>query len=437
VQELRRSAHAIHGEADDYDGLVELARDRPFVLIGESSHGTADFYRERARITQRLVEDLGFVAVGIEGDWPDADRVHRYVTGRSDVTDAPAALAGFERFPSWMWRNTEVQEFVEWLRAWNDARAPSTKVGFYGLDLYSLRASMLAVVEYLDRVDPAEASRARERYACFDHVGGEGQAYGYALATSRAITCEDEVVAQLVQLRNRSEAYLRRNGLAAEEDFFAAEQNAVVVRDAEEYYQQMFRAGVSSWNLRDLHMAETLDALATHLSHRLDPPRIVVWEHNSHVGDARATEMQARGEHTVGQLVRQRYLGESLLVGFTTYDGTVTAARDWGGQVERRWVRPAMPGSHEAFLHDLGFDRAWFDTSEPAVRRQLGVPRLQRAIGVVYRPETERASHYLHSRLAEEFDVVVHLDHTEALVPLDRTEVWDEGEPAETFPSGL
>jgi erythromycin esterase-like protein len=433
-----KSGHVITGEAKDYDALVELIGDRRFVLIGEASHGTHEFYRERARITRRLIDECGFTAVAVEADWPDAYRVNRYVMGLSHDANADEALSSFQRFPAWMWRNRDVEAFVQWLRVRNDAHlAATTKVRFYGLDLYSLRASMEAVVEYLDHIDPDEAVRARERYSCFDQVGGEGQAYGYGLATARTIPCENEVVTQLLELRRRAEGYLRRDGWIADDEFFFAEQNARLVRNAEEYYQQMYRAEVSSWNLRDRHMAETLDALVEHLDGQVPRAKIVVWEHNSHVGDARATEMGARGELNVGQLARQRFGRECVLVGLTTFDGTVTAATDWGGPAERKRVRPARADSHEAFLHDSELSRFWLDTSTTAVHDLFAVARIERAIGVIYRPETERQSHYFDARLADQFDVVLHLDHTRALEPLERTSLWDQGEPPETFPSGI
>jgi erythromycin esterase-like protein len=438
AEALTVAARPVTGAAGDYDALVDLVGTRRFVLIGEASHGTHEFYRERARITQRLIDECGFTAVAVEADWPDAYRVNRYVMGLSVDGDAETALSDFRRFPAWMWRNRDVVQFVEWLRARNDAHAdPATKARFYGLDLYSLRASIEAVIAYLDRVDPAEARRARERYACFDHVGGEGQAYGYALAFEGAIPCENEVVAQLVELRRRADSYLRRDGWVAEDELFFAEQNARVVRDAEEYYQQMYRAEVSSWNLRDRHMAGTLDALVEHLDRRLRHTKIVVWEHNSHVGDARATSMGARGELNVGQLARQRYGSECLLVGFSTYDGRVTAASDWGDPPERKHVRPALRGSHEALFHEVPMPGFWLATVDRAVRDTLRVPRLERAIGVIYRPETERQSHYFEARAAEQFDAVIHLDRTRALEPLERTAMWDRGEPPETFPTGV
>jgi len=438
MSDIAEHVHPVTGELRDYDGLLDLVGDRRVVLIGEASHGTHDFYRERARITRRLIDERGFTAVAVEADWPDAYRVNRYVLGLSNDPDANTALADFRRFPAWMWRNRDVLAFVSWLRARNDSHPhPATKARFYGLDLYSLRASMEAVVDYLVRVDPAEARRARDRYSCFDHVGGEGQAYGHALAFCDAIPCENEVVAQLIELRRRAGAYLRRDGWIAEDEFFFVEQNARLVRNAEEYYQQMYRAEVSSWNLRDRHMAGTLDALIEHLERQFQRAKVVVWEHNSHVGDARATQMGARGELNVGQLARQRYRGDCLLVGFTTFDGTVTAASDWGAPAEQKRVRPGLAGSHEAYLHESGPARFWLDTAQADVHDALMLPRLERAIGVIYRPETERGSHYFDAHLADQFDAVIHLDRTRAIEPLERTSVWDAGEPAETFPSGI
>jgi len=438
MESVAAAAHRITGAADDYDALLDLIGDRRFVLIGEASHGTHEFYRERARITRRLIDEHGFSAVAVEADWPDAYRVNRYVMGLSRDIDADTALADFRRFPAWMWRNQDVLQFIEWMRARNDAhRHAATKARFFGLDLYSLRASIEAVIDYLDRVDPAEAARARERYSCFDRVGREGQAYGYALAYERAIPCENEVVAQLVSLRGRADAYLRRDGWIAEDELFFAEQNARLVRDAEEYYQQMYRAEVSSWNLRDRHMAGTLDALAEHLDRQIHRAKIVVWEHNSHVGDARATGMSAHGELNVGQLARERYGSDCFLIGLTTYDGRVTAASNWGADAQRLRVRPALQGSHEALFHDLGTPSFWVDTSERTVRSTLQVPRLERAIGVIYRPETERQSHYFNARLSDQFDTAIHIDRTRALEPLERTGTWDRGEPPETFPTGV
>jgi erythromycin esterase-like protein len=438
VRALTRAARPVTGVAEDYDSLLDLVGDRRIVLIGEASHGTHEFYRERARITRRLIDERGFTVVAVEGDWPDAYRVNRYVMGMSVDPDAEAALRGFRRFPTWMWRNRDVLGFVQWLRARNDAQAhPARKARFYGLDLYSLRTSIEAVIDYLDEVDPIEAARARERYSCFDHVDAEGQAYGHSLVYQGAAPCENEVVAQLVELRRRSELYLRRDGWVAEDELFFAEQNARLVRDAEEYYHQMYRAEVSSWNLRDQHMAGTLSALVDHLDRQAGNAKVVVWEHNSHVGDARATAMGRRGELNVGQLARQRFGGDTLLIGFTTFDGRVTAASDWGAPTERKRVRAARPDSHEALLHEVGLGQFWVATSDPAVQRALELPRLERAIGVIYRPETELQSHYFEAQLDQQFDAVIHMDRTRALEPLERSPLWDRGEPAETYPSGM
>jgi erythromycin esterase-like protein/predicted phosphoribosyltransferase len=301
LEAVRNAAHPLTGSAGDYDPLMELIGDARFVLLGEASHGTHEFYRERAQITKRLIEEKDFTAVAVEADWPDAYRVNRYVRGAGADVDAEEALTDFRRFPRWMWRNTDVVEFLEWLRAYNDTLSPSArKAGFYGLDLYSLHAAMKAVIQYLERVDPDAAKRARARYACFDHFGPEPQVYGFIAATDRSKSCRDEVVSQLVELRRRATEYARRDGRIAEDELFYAEQNARMVKNAEEYYRSMFFEEVSSWNLRDSHMVETLDALVAHLGRQDGRAKIVVWAHNSHLGDAQATEMGQRGELNVG-----------------------------------------------------------------------------------------------------------------------------------------
>jgi erythromycin esterase-like protein len=436
VEAVREAARPLSAALEDYDPLMDLVEDARFVLLGEASHGTHEFYRERARITRRLIAEHGFAAVAVEADWPDAYRVNHYVHGASGDGDAIEALADFRRFPTWMWRNTDVVEFVEWLRGYNEARpAGAAKIGFYGLDLYSLRASMEAVVQYLDKVDPEAARQARARYACFDHFGDDAQVYGYVAGSGRATSCEDEVVSQLRELQRRAAEYARRDERTAEDDFFYAEQNARLVKNAEAYYRSMFRAEVSSWNLRDRHMVETLDALVAHLGRRGPRAKVVVWAHNSHLGDARATEMSQRGELNIGQLVRERYGREAVLVGFTTHHGTVTAASDWGAPVERKRVRPALAASYEAMFHATRLARFLLACrGSDSVADDLRDPRLERAIGVIYRPETERMSHYFHARLADQFDAVLHFDETQAVEPLDRTSQWEAGEVPDTFP---
>ncbi len=422
--------------------LEEIVGDARIVLIGESSHGTHEFYQARAEITKWLIEEKGFCAVAAEADWPDAYRVNRYVRGHGDDASADQALSGFERFPAWMWRNTVVRDFVDWLHAHNgECRVKGEReAGFYGLDLYSLHRSMQEVIDYLENVDPAAAARARERYACFDHTSADdGQAYGFAAAFGAGLSCERQAVDQLVDMHRNAVEWGRRDGLLAEDELFYAQQNAQTVRNAEVYYRAMFGGRVTSWNLRDQHMAQTLQALQAHLDrHDGEPARIVVWAHNSHVGDARATEVGSDGQLTLGQLVREHYGDESRLVGFTTYTGTVTAASEWGGLAERKFVRPALNGSVEELFHEV--DRPEFLVSaiiSHAAREPLDTVRLGRAIGVIYLPATERQSHYYHVRPGDQFDAIIHIDETRALEPLEVTSQWVAGETPETYPTGL
>jgi erythromycin esterase-like protein/adenine/guanine phosphoribosyltransferase-like PRPP-binding protein len=431
---LRKAALPLGSAPSTYDALLQRIGDAPLVLLGEASHGTDEFYRIRADITRRLILERGFNAIAIEGDWPDAYRVNRYVRGDNEDRDATAALSGFLRFPTWMWRNTVVRDFIAWLRTHNDARTSAAeRVGFYGLDLYSLHGSIEAVLDYLERTDPAAAARARHRYACFDHFGEDTQAYGYAASFDLSNSCEDEVVDQLLELRRRAAVL---DGHRDDEMFFA-EQNARLVRNAEAYYRSMFRGRVSSWNLRDGHMMETLQALIERGTMAGRRAKIVVWAHNSHLGDARATDMGERGELNLGQLVRERHPEEAVLIGFSTYQGTVTAAHDWDEPAHRQRVRPGLPDSYEALFHDTGVPRFQIDLDDATLRDALSGPRLQRAIGVIYRPQTERLSHYFQTRVTEQFDWMLHIDQTRALHPLERGEAWHHDELPETWPSGL
>jgi len=407
------------------DELFERAAGARYVLLGEATHGSDEFYRERAALTRRLIAQAGFTAVAIEGDWPAAHRVNRWVRGTGGDAAAEQALGDFRRFPAWMWRNEPVAEFLSWLRAHNAERPPhATAAGFYGLDLYSPRTSMEAVVAHLRELDPAAAQRARERYACFDHFGRDPTVYGLQTGIAGAESCERQVVEQLVELRDRAAGIAAGAATAGDDDAaFYAEQNARLVVNAERYYRAMFGGGIESWNVRDSHMAETLDELVAHLERRnRGPAKVVVWAHNTHLGDARATETHREGELSLGQLVRERAGAQTLIVGFTTYAGTVTAASEWGGEAERRRVRPALPGSWEELLHRQGAARLLLDTAE------LPGERLQRAIGAIYSPQTERVSHYLRARIAEQFDAVVHIDETRALRPLEVTSAWESGE---------
>ena len=432
---VREIAKALTGSANDYDALLKLIGDARIILLGEASHGTHEFYFERAAITKRLIAEKSFTVIAIEADWPDASRVHRYALGASDDVDANEALSGFRRFPTWMWRNTVVVEFVEWLREFNQRVGPKrAPAGFYGMDLYSLHTSIDAVLGYLEKVDPDAAKRARSRYSCFDHFGREPQEYAYAATMGAIESCEDEVVEQLIELRNKAAEFLSRDGEIAAEELFFAEQNARLVKNAERYYRSMFRGRASSWNLRDQHMVETIEALVAHLDGSRQP-KAVVWAHNSHLGDARATEMSQHGELNVGQLIREHFGREAVLIGFSTYSGSVTAASDWGARAERKNVRPALPGSYEELFHEIGLPRFWINLRERGDKIDtLRAPRLERAIGVIYRPETERSSHYFHARLPEQFDVLIHIDETRAVEPLERTSIWDKGELPETYP---
>lgn len=427
-------------EITDYDPLLDAIGDRRFVLIGEASHGTHEFYRERAQMTKRLIREKGFDAVAVEADFPDAYRVNRYVRGEGDDADAVESLGGFKRFPAWMWRNADVLDFIGWLRTHNDDLAPARpKVGFYGLDLYSLHTSIDAVLNYLEKVDPEAAAAARSRYACFDHFGEDTQAYGYATAFGLAESCEHEVVSQLVELNRRAAELALRDGRVARDDYFFAAQNARLVKNAERYYRTMYRSDISSWNQRDHHMSETLAELDDHISAENGrPAKIVVWEHNSHLGDARATEMGRRGEWNVGQLTRERYGNDCFLIGFSTYIGTVTAATNWGEPAQRKRVRPGLPGSIEEIFHRVGADRFFLipragTRSHAALKPDL----LERAIGVIYRPETERQSHYFAASVSSQFDAMIHIDETRAVEPLETTVAWEAGEAAETFPTGV
>ena len=435
TNDLRSHLHAFGGSDADYRAVLDLVGGAQLVLLGEASHGTHDFYRERAEVTKRLIIEKGFTAVAVEADWPDAYRVNRYVQCDGDDANADAALKGFQRFPTWMWRNTVVLEFVEWLRDFNAARSDRDRAGFYGLDLYSLFNSMEAVIKYLDQVDPDAARRARYRYSCFEHFGEDSQAYGYVASFDLERSCEDEAINQLLEMQRRSMAYL---AASRRDDFFDAEQNARLVKNAEEYYRSMFRGRNSSWNLRDTHMAETVDALIAYLQRHQRQPKMVVWAHNSHLGDARATEMGTRGELNVGQLIRQKYGDMAALIGFTTYTGTVTAANNWDEPGELKRVRPALEDSYELAFHETAVPRFFIPLRDDALESPLfSRQRLERAIGVIYRPQTERMSHYFRADLPNQFDGVFHFDETRALQPLEVPEGWHHAEPPETYPSGL
>jgi erythromycin esterase-like protein len=421
--------------AEDTRVVVDFIGDADIALLGEASHGTHEFYASRANITKQLIIQSGFRAVVVEADWPDAYRVNRYVRHESRDRSAVEALDDFKRFPTWMWRNTDVVAFVEWLREHNEGLPPDQQAGFYGMDLYALHASMRAVLTYLDKTDPEAARRARDRYGCFDRYGEDPQTYAYA-ETYGLESCEDAVIDVLTELRRKSAADGAANALGRDEYLFA-EQNARLVKNAEEYYRTMFRGGTQSWNLRDQHMAGTIEALRNHASESNRPAKLAVWAHNSHLGDARATEMGQRGELNVGQLMRERFSQTTVNIGYTTAHGTVTAATDWGEPLELKRVRPALSDSYEHLFHEIATPRFFLPLRQEPVRHLLMKPRLERAIGVIYRPETERQSHYFHASLPSQFDAVLHFDHTSAVRPLEVTAQWALPEVPETFPTGV
>ena len=434
---VRRRALRLDLDLDtDLDRVLELVGDATVVLIGEASHGTHEFYRVRADITRALVTHRGFNLIAVEADWPDAYRANRWVRLAGPDVTAEEALTDFTRFPRWMWRNRVVVDFLRWLRQWNTGQTVQARAAFYGLDLYSLHRSADCVLQYLQKVDPDAARRARHRYSCFDVFGEDVQAYGYATSLGLSRSCEDDVVAQLVELRRRAADYATRDGRIAADEYFVAEQNARVVRNAEAYYRAMFRGGAESWNVRDEHMMTTLEALLAHVSRTNGEARAVVWAHNSHLGDARATAMAAHGELNLGQLTRQRFADRCCLVGLTTHVGTVTAASGWDDPAELMTVRPSLPGSYERLFHDVGLPAFVLPLGDAELRSALAGPRLERAIGVIYRPDTERASHYFTARLPQQFDVAIHIDTTRAVEPLER---WSRHEVdlPETYPTGV
>jgi len=414
-------------EGADLGSLMAHIGDARVVLIGEATHGTSEFYRMRARITRELIERHGFKMVAIEGDWPDAAQIHRWARGVSPNGAPPP----FTRFPTWMWRNRETADFLAWLREWNASQAPDARAGFHGLDLYSLYTSIDAVLGYLDRVDPDAARVARERYGCLTPWQRDPATYGRAVMTGRYRLCEAEVVAMLGDLLHRRLDYVGADG----ERYLDAVQNARLVAHAEQYYRVMYQGGHHSWNLRDRHMFETLRVL---LAWHGEASRAVVWAHNSHVGDAEATEMGAQGQETIGGLCRNWLREQAFLVGFGTDRGTVAAASDWGGPLEIKSLRPARPDSYEAICHEAAVPSFILQLRDPVreeVWDELEEPRLERAVGVIYRPDTELQSHYFQASLPRQFDAYIWFDETKAVEPLKGAPVTP-GVP-DTYPFGV
>lgn len=407
------------------DSLLERIGAARVVLIGEATHGTSEFYRMRARITRDLIEKCGFTVVGIEGDYPDTSLVDRAVRGRELIA---LRTPPFSRFPTWMWHNEEVEAFVHWARQRNAGVAdPTARVSLHGLDLYSLYNSIGVVIDYLEKVDPVAAEAARTRYGCFSPWESDPATYGRAAVSGRMKDCEEEVVRTLDSLMRERARYAAED----EDEFFDTERNAHVVRDAERYYRVMYYGNRESWNLRDRHMFETLEAV---LEHRGPETRAVVWAHNSHVGNAAATEMGTRGEFNIGQLARERWGRDAYLIGMGTDHGTVAAASNWDEPMKIMKVRPSHEDSYERLCHDAGLGAFLLPLLGGEAREELLQPHLERAIGVIYRPESEMLSHYFQAALPAQFDEFIWFDRTSAVTPIETASA--AGVP-ETYPFGL
>jgi erythromycin esterase-like protein len=414
-------------EAQRFGACFDRFADAKVVLLGEASHGTSQFYRARAAITRQLIEKHGFNIVAAEADWPDAARIDRYVRFKAHE---PSSEEAFSRFPTWMWRNVEVHDFVEWLRGRNETLPAQERAEFRGLDIYSLGSSIAAVLAYLDRVDPEEAEAARKRYGCLTPWQDDPAGYGLSAIRLGKSRCEDAVVAELRALLDKRLAYVGRDG----ESFLNATQNARVVRAAEHYYRLMYRSSRESWNLRDRHMFDTLVRL---LERRGDSAKAVVWAHNSHIGNAAATAMGWQGEFNIGESCRAAFGDQAVLIGFGTDRGTVAAASDWDGPMEVKKVLPARPDSFERVFRQTLIPSCltdWRGGQKSELRELLSKPRLERAIGVVYRPETELMSHYFQAVLADQFDAYVWFEETNAVTPLSGGR--PHGAP-DTYPFGL
>jgi erythromycin esterase-like protein len=465
--------YTLLGDPTDLDALLDRIGKSQFVLLGESSHGTSEFYKWRIEISKRLIKEKEFSFVGVEGDWPDCCEVNKYVKGLSDTGQTPyKVLHSFNRWPTWMWANKETADFVAWLKSHNDSvdTHKQNKVGFYGLDLYSLWESVEAIIKYLKRVDPSSLKNAIDAFNCFEPYDKDVEKYARATAFVPT-NCEDEVIETLTSLRSKHDVYSK--GQQNKEEYFNAEQNAITAKDAERYYRTMMKGDVNSWNLRDTHMMDTLERLINfHRQVNISTlaPKAIVWAHNTHIGDARFTNMRKRGMTNIGQLVREKKGSQNaVLIGFSTYSGTVIASREWGKKMERMDVPPAKDGSWDNLLHNLdkkkgdeggnkdkllifphpsniedkSFQKNNYmhkddDDDDGEENDGANGDKLmgQRAIGVVYNPEYERYGNYVPTDICKRYDALLFIDKTNALSPLHMQETKDNKEPPETFPTG-
>ena len=438
VKKISELAHPLAKPAD-LDPLIEQIGDASLVLLGEATHGTKEFYQLRAQVSKRLIEQKGFQAICVEGDFPPCYSINRYIQNFNGIRSVAQALEDFTQFPTWMWANVEVIKLITWLRQWNEAQDRVDQVGFYGLDLYSLYESIEAVIDYLNDIDPKAAQKAFEQYGCFDFAHPDAQKYGHLSTIDEQYSCQEQVLAQLKELQKKGYEYTKNKGLIAQEKQFCAEQNARIVVDAEHYYRSLFFAtGPYSWNIRDRHMNRTLQALLAHYKALGKNEKVIVWAHNSHIGNAQATQMAQRGEINIGQLVKEAYGDDAVLVGFTTYDGSVTAASNWGEPPQYKTVKPALPESYEWLFHKTGMKHFYLNLNEAQKTiPELNQTRLQRAIGVIYLPSTERQSHYFGAQIVDQFDALIHVDTSHAIEPIKKPTSWPDSEPQETYPFGL
>lgn len=416
LQQIRDSMFYLNNTDKSYYPLLDKIGDAHFVLLGEATHGTSEFYRARAQITSLLIKEKQFNAIAIEADFPDVHSINRFLRDNNGGSAADS-LNGFIRFPAWMWKNREMLSFIENLKMINQSRSPLQRVGFYGMDLYSMYSSIEAVISFLDKVDPDASERARKRYSCFYRYGNDDDSYGQAMNYVQE-NCQKEVVQQLVEFQKKKMDYSSYN-LTENEELFYAGQNARIAKDAEQYYREMFNKRVSTWNLRDLHMADMVDEVSQHVSKISETAKIVVWAHNSHVGNALATEFSESGELSLGQLILFRHWSDCYLVGFTTYNGTLAAASQWGGEVAKKNLNPALEDSYEQLFHNTDIKAFMLDLN--GITGGLDAFKqnhLERSVGVVYSPQSERASHYFKARLADQFHTVIHFDSTTAVDPL-------------------
>jgi erythromycin esterase-like protein len=436
--DFQRYIHTI--KDDNFDVVVQYIGNASVVLLGEATHGTHEFYHARAHITKRLIMEKGFTTIAIEGDWPDTYRINRYINHEGSDQSAIESLAEFKRFPAWMWRNEVVVSLIKWLYAHNASVAEQSRVSFYGLDLYSLHQSIEIVIKELQKIDPAAAIRAQQRYRCFDAYL-DPQEYGCKAALFPDKSCRQEVIKQLIEVKAKELDFFKNKKLEPRTKKFYLEQNALVIKNAERYYTSLFEGDqVASWNIRDQHMMETVQAILTFNTAIAKNNKLIIWAHNSHLGDARATQMASYGEINLGQLIKETFDAQAVAIGFTTFTGTVSAASAWGGDVQRKYVRPALKESVEFFFHSLHAGTFALIPSEYDELYDFFEQNdfLERAIGVVYVPETERESHYFYAQIAKQFDIIIHYDVTEAVIPLEKSTEWEQADDVpETFPFGV